>query len=150
MTARNVENAWQFSKVYAEHVGEDGNPNEAWTNWSVMGWCQKFADRYPHGKGSKPEYSWWDGERLTYVQARQRIYYPLYARAVVKTEAYQRLKDLYDAGESLALFDFDGYDFKGQGISYEDILNDLAHPMGHSFVIAALLEGVDMSRLAIR
>jgi hypothetical protein len=34
------------------------------------------------GRGAKPEYSLWDGERLDYIEARKRIYAPLYARAV--------------------------------------------------------------------
>src|SRR5574342_482141 len=58
-TSLNVENAWQFSKVYKEHVDINGNPSEAYWEWAIRGWSSEWACRYPMGKGVKPEYSYW-------------------------------------------------------------------------------------------
>jgi hypothetical protein len=36
-TARRMENAWQFSKVYPQHVGEDGGPSTEYFEWARKG-----------------------------------------------------------------------------------------------------------------
>lgn len=138
--ASNVENAWQFSKVYKQYIGADGNPTSEYFKWARTGWLDKRAHRYPMGKGAKPEYSWWDGEKLGYVEARKRIYVPLYARAVRKTVAYKKLRDLFNAGELIYLWDFDGYDNEALGLSMNDVINDPSKPMGHAFVLKKMLE----------
>lgn len=138
--AKNVENAWQFSKVYARHVGPDGKPTPQYFQWAQHGWMDSRAHRYPMGKGTKPEYSWWNGQRLGYIEARKRIYVPLYARAVKATDAYRKLRELYQAGESLYLWDFDGYDHEKLGMSIIDVLNNPDRPMGHAFVLKRMLE----------
>ncbi len=60
--------------------------------------------------GAKPEFSLWNGEKLDYVAARKRIYAPLYAAAVVRTEAFYRLWQLARIERELCLWDYDGYD----------------------------------------
>ena len=139
--AKNMENAWQYAKVYAQHVGPDGLPNEHYWPWATAGWSSSRADRYPMGKGAKPEYSWWDGAKLTYVEARKKIYAPLYAGAVVKTAAFQKLKGMADEGD-VVLWDFDGYDHRALGMTLRDVINDPMRKCGHAFVLAMLLEGV--------
>jgi len=59
-SARNVENAWQFSKVYKQHINEEGSPTEEYFEWAKRGWSDDWAHRYPMGKGAIPQYSWWD------------------------------------------------------------------------------------------
>ena len=139
--AKNVENAWQFCKVYPHHAGEDGEPNADYFRWAERGWGDRWAHRYPKGKNAVPKYSWWDGKRLNYVQARKRIYCPLYATAVAKTEAWRKLKAKYRAEGELWLWDFDAYDHRALGMSYRDVLCDLSRKMGHAFVLAMMLEG---------
>jgi hypothetical protein len=92
------------------------------------------------GKGARPEYSYWDSEKLGYLEARRRIYVPLYAQAVVRTQAYQRLKALYDAGNDIVLVDFDGYDHVAAGMTYRQVLDSPDKKMGHAFVLAMLLD----------
>ena len=93
-------------------------------------------------------YAWWkvDGEfqKLGYVAARKAIYIPLYAKAVVKTEAYRRLVELRDAGKNLMLIDFDGYNphHSRYNFTYNDVIHCPMLKMGHSFVLAMLLEGL--------
>ena len=140
-TAKNVENAWQYSKAYAEHVDVDQNVTENYFNWAINGWNKQRADRYPMGKGAKPLYSYWDGKRLSYIEARKAIYAPIYAKAVENTDAFKKLKEIYDSGEDLWLWDFDGYDFRSKNMTYKDVLMNDKKKMGHAFVLAMLLEG---------
>jgi hypothetical protein len=137
----NMENAWQFSKVYSEHVGEDGVPTPAYFEWAQKGWEDTRAYRHPIGHRA-PEFSWWAGERLGYVEARKRIYVPLYAHAVAQTEAFRLLLSLYRERGEVTLWDFDGYDHLKQGKSLREVVDDPGKRMGHAFVLAHLLEGL--------
>jgi hypothetical protein len=92
------------------------------------------------GKGAVPEYSWWEGERLGYVEARKRIYVPAYAGAVLNSPAFSRLREMYREFGTLVLWDFDGYDHHQTGASLKEVLNDPTRKMGHAFVLAMLLE----------
>lgn len=137
--SRNVENGWAFSKIYPEHIGPDGLPNDDYWAWAEDGWRSKQAYRYPMGKGRKPKYSYWAGEILTYIEARKKIYVPLYAGAVIKTEAFNRCLDIYKTHGTLTLWDFDGYPLP-DGKTIKDVLNDPTRSMGHSFVLKYLLD----------
>lgn len=139
-TAWNVENAWQFSKVYQKHIGADGNPSAEYFEWARSGWRDKKAHRYPMGKGAIPLFSWWDGKKFSYIEARKHIYIPLYAKAVSQTSAFEQLKEIYLANGKVTLWDFDGYDHVQHGKSYTDVINDPDKKCGHAFVLAMLLE----------
>lgn len=136
--ANNVENAWQYSKVYDEHINPDGSISNLYFHWAWNGWKQNKAERYPMGKGRKPRFSYWAGKRLSYIDARKQIYCPLYAKCVVETQAYKRLENLFRFGD-IHLKDFDGYDHHKLGMTLEDVLNCEDKKMGHAFVIAMLL-----------
>jgi len=137
--AKNMENAWQYSKVYKNQVDNDRNPNDVWHSWSTEGWNKQKADRWPMGKDAIPLYSYWGGQKLDYVTARKKIYCPLYAESVVKTEGYKKLKNLYETEPYLYIWDFDGYDYLKMGRTLDDVLNDPKKKMGHGFVLAMLL-----------
>lgn len=137
----NIENAWQFSKVYEYYLEEDGTVGERYFRWAEDGWNDIRAHRYPMGKGVVPLYSYWDGQKLTYIEARKQIYIPLYSLAVQKTFAFKELKKMHEEGKDLYLWDFDGYDYAALGLTFEQVINDPNRKMGHAFVIAMLLEG---------
>jgi len=137
--AKNVENAWQFSKVYDRHVKPDGEPDQSYFFWASKGWSDDFAHRYPMGRGAKPEYSYWDGKKLNYIEARKAIYAPLYAKAVEDTPAFTRLKEEAAKGD-IWLWDFDGYDHRKRNMTYKDVINCETMKMGHAFVLAMMLE----------
>ena len=137
----NVENAWQFSKVYEYYLETDGSIGQRYFNWATDGWRSIRAHRYPMGKGVIPLYSYWDGQTYSYVEARSKIYIPLYALAVQKTSAFTQLKKLHSEGGDLYLWDFDGYDHKTLGLSFDQVIKDPNRKMGHAFVLAMLLEG---------
>lgn len=85
-TATNVENGWQFSKVYPEHWDPGpGRPLESYWLWAASGWQDPRPRRYPFGRARKPVGSWWRGKLLDYITARKRIYAPLYAEQVTGT-----------------------------------------------------------------
>lgn len=143
-TSQNMENAWQYSKCYREHIDfskdQLGIPALRYFHWAQKGWNNPRAVRYPMGKGKKPEWSWWEGERLPYVPARKRIYAPLYAKAVRQTDAYARLRKLYQNCKELILLDYDAYDHQRMNRTLTDVLHDPERKMGHAFVLAMLLK----------
>lgn len=140
----NMENGWQYTKVYEYYCEDNGEVGERYFNWAQDGWSTVRAHRYPMGKGVKPLYSYWDGEKLSYIEARKKIYIPLYSKLVQATSAFDKLKHLYDSGQTIYLWDFDGYDHKSLGMSYQDVVNNPNLSMGHAFIIAALIERIDL------
>lgn len=159
--AKNVENAWQYSKVYSQHIHlrRPEDPPELhihdndivveldkWLPWAMAGWANPRAVRYPMGKGGPPPlFSYWDGMRFGYVEARQRIYIPLYWNAVAETPAfYQLMGTAHSAraqGWDLVLRDFDGYDWRAAGLpNLEAVVTSAGRKMGHAFVLAMMLK----------
>jgi hypothetical protein len=136
--SRNVENAWQFSKVYPGYEDE-----ARYWPWACAGWADERAHRYPAGKGVRPHWSLWAGSKLGYIEARKRIYLPLYAQAV---RFYQlgllTVLRSYASQGDIALRDFDAYDHRALGYSWQDVMNDPDRKMGHGFVLAMMIEGV--------
>lgn len=142
-SSKNVENAWQFAKVYKEFVDEDNNPTDRYFEWAKKGWEDSFAHRYPMGKGEKPLYSYWNGKKLGYIEARKQIYIPIYARNVIQTSAFKMLKDLYlNEKKDIYLLDFDGYNHIKLNISNSKVINDPSKTMGHAFVLYFLLNKI--------
>lgn len=139
--AKNVENAWQYSKVYPQHIDREGNVTGEYFTWARRGFNSAWAQRYPMGRGATPAFSLWDGERLDYIEARKRIYLPLYQQAV-KRHARPLLDSLQRTAfeRDIVIRDFDAYDHRALGYSYDDVLNDPHMRMGHGFVLAMMLE----------
>lgn len=138
MISRNMENAWQYSKWYPEDIVADYWP------WALAGWGAQRACRYPAGKGAVPLFSWWAGQELGYVEARKRIYAPLYSHAVRfhRFDLLLELQRLHGNHGSIVLHDFDAYDHRALGYSWDDVMNDPDRKMGHAFVLAMMIEGV--------
>lgn len=137
--AQNFENFWQYHKVYKCHMGKEGEPTLEWYDWHHKGFADTRAQRYPMGKGAIPEYSFWKGEKLGYVDARKKIYAPVYAEYVVKTKSFKMLEELYKAGVVVVLRDYDAYDHIKLGRSLIDVINNPIRKMGHAFVLAMIL-----------
>ncbi len=139
--AKKVENAWQYSKVYPNHVDKNGDPTPQWFLWSKKGYMTTRGERYPMGKGSTPLYSFWDGQKLDYLTAREQIYIPIYMEAARSTQAYKHLLDIYKATGDVLLWDFDGYDYIAMNKTIEECAKDPTKALGHAFVIAMMLHG---------
>lgn len=138
--SRNVENAWQFSKLYPAHADPSGKPTAEYWAWALKGWADPKPHRHPMGRNEKPLSAWWDGQALGYIEARKRIYGPLYIRALARSPAWLRLKGVYEGSRHVILLDFDGYDHVALGKSLTQVLNDPSRRMGHAFILAMLLE----------
>ena len=145
LESQNMENAWQYSKVYSDQVDEFENPNEEYFNWRNTGFNMAFANRYPKGKGKVPLYSYWKVgtkyKKLGYIEARKQIYIPLYASAVYMTPGYKKLSELIKTEKKIALIDFDGYNNENFNMSIKDVINCGQRKMGHAFVLKMLLDG---------
>jgi len=139
LCSQTVENGWQYAKVYPGY--ED--PDKYWP-WAMHGWQSPLAARYPMDRGARPRWSLWAGQQLGYTEARRRIYLPLYAHAV----RFRQLRLLWElqqadlAGGSIALLDFDAYDHRALGYSWDDVISDPDRKMGHAFVLAMMIEQV--------
>lgn len=154
-TSKTVENAWQYSKVYKQHLNKWGRPKDPeWYEWSENGFSLRSAVRYPMGKGVKPEGLWWNGRILSYLQARKQVYWRIYRDAVSDTPAFSTLcdylEDTLKLGEQnhITLWDFDGYDRGDQ--SLWQVMGNPNKKMGHAFVLAAMLiygKGVEANDL---
>jgi hypothetical protein len=140
-TASNVENLWQYSKVYPEHVDVNGYLTPEWYKWWKEGMAQKRANRFPMGKGKRPLYSVWKGEKLDYISARKKIYIPAYKSLVLCTKSYALLYKWVMEGKDIVLRDFDGYDHVKMGMSLQDVIENPKRVMGHSFILYGLLTG---------
>jgi hypothetical protein len=137
--SKTMENAWQFAKCYHDQLDVDGNPSPAYWGWAMKGWANPHAVRYPRGKGAKPAYLWWQGQKLSYIEARLQVYWSLYRDAARKTAGFSKLKALASSGARLVLFDFDGYDHEARNQSLVEVMNNDTRPMGHAFVLKAML-----------
>lgn len=138
--SQNFENLWQFSKVYKEYI-YNNEPTPRWYQWRDKGWANPRAVRYPMGKGAIPEYSYWNEKKLGYIDARKKIYAPIYAKYVVKTESFKEVERLYNSGVPVILRDYDAYDHIKLGMSLKDVINNPNRKCGHAFVLAMVLTG---------
>jgi hypothetical protein len=134
--SRTMENAWQYAKVYRQHACGGYWP------WALAGWGSQRAERYPMGRGARPLHALWAGDELGYTAARRRIYIPLYAQAVrmYQLPLFLELQQAARAGD-IVLADFDAYDHRALGYSWDDVMNDESRRMGHGMVLAAMIEG---------
>jgi len=139
--AKSVENAYQASKCYSQFVDDENNPTDEYFKWAQKIWSSSYVYRYPMGRGAKPLFSYWDGQKLDYVEARKKIYIPLYSRAVLKSDAFKKLLNIYrETEKDIYLVDFDGYNHKEKGMTLSDVANNTKKSMGHAFVIYDLLQ----------
>lgn len=140
--AFNIENAYQYSKVYAEYVTVEGTPSQHYWEWAKKGWLNPKPIKYPMGAWSKHLYHWWDGKKLSNLEAQNQIFLPLYKKAILKTSAYQRLKELYESTDKdIYLVDFESYNWRYLGLTWDDVISDPNRPIGQAFALSMLLEG---------
>ena len=144
--AKNVENLYQFIKVYPCHVDSDGNPTEEWFEWAKKGWNTRAGVRYPMGKGAKPLYSYWNGKKYGYLDAKEKLYVKMYSRSVCRTDAYKKLEELYKEclkeKTTLVMRDFDAYNHVNLKLTPYEVLRHPTKKFGHGFVLMFMLLGL--------
>lgn len=132
---RNMENVWQFSKVYDrvpkstqrysrfdprviwDHPAEihikDGTPTDEYWDWRQKGMNCKDAIRYPVGYKHRHRclYALADsnlGKKLGYIESRKEIYLPLYKKCVQGLPQFLELQRRLCNGENLLIIEVDG------------------------------------------
>jgi len=140
--SKNIENAWQYSKVYSKY-NNNGKPSSIWfTEFRDKGFNLEVANRYPLGRDNREDYYfYWNGDILDRREARYLIYIPLYSKYVGETEEYKELKHLYEKNTRIAIRDFDTYDIGKRDI-FKDIVDNINRPLGHGFVLYLMLNNL--------
>jgi hypothetical protein len=138
--ANRMENAWQYSKVYTQH-DDDGQPNKEWSRWRYEGLNKFWADRYPCGRGAIPLYTWYNDQKLDYIEARKQLFVPLYRDMLDNnTVAQHEINGILQLLKRMDVYlqDFDGYNDPDK--SFDEIINDPDKKMGHAFVLREVLK----------
>ncbi len=141
LEAARFENAWQFAKLFASYADATNQPTPSYWEWAKAGWTNPKPIRFPMGRGARPLCSMWDGQRLNYIQARKKIYGPLYIEAIKNSAGYKKLVEVCETYDLVVLRDFDGYDHEKQSFSLSDVLNNPRKKAGHSFFLKMFLTG---------
>ena len=135
----NLESAWKFSQVYDCHADPLGYPTPEYERWAINGFSRNGAYRYPMGIETPPVATVWDGKKLDPVDARKKVFFFFYRDLVVKTEAFKKLKSLYDAGNVYLKAD-DAYDIDEQGLTLDEAADDITKPYSHALVLKQILQ----------
>jgi len=139
--ALNLENFWQFSKVYGDEVDAKGSPTGVFFSRQIETFLDPVPHRHkPNATGNVPLYWLWkrgNGElvRFKYVQARQ-FYCNFYERFALKSAEFAQLQDLLENGYNLQLCGYDAYDVTRP---LEEHYLDGSRPFGHELVLYSLL-----------
>ena len=185
-TAPNLEVFWQIGKVF-EHHDNNGRPNDAYFAYREKMYSAKLGEipkpvmRHPYKEFgyTADDMLYWayyntergEYERLSYLEARKKVYVPEYAKLVANSDAMKWMKSLLDQGKKIALLDFDGFNYysdEAMKIRYrayllkcrnekrpilrtekdftdikdmKSAINFADTPVGHAFVVKALLQG---------
>lgn len=161
----NIENLWQYSKLYDCHqpgtVYTDNHetfvvqmpygltetitlreilPSKEWLGWNQTIHGKVWADHHPMGH-KRPIHGVFEHKGRYYecdcIQSRKLIYVPRYALAATQSPTYQALLKL-SKEHDIALQDFDWCNMSQRP---KEIINDPRHRMGHAAVLAMCLSG---------
>lgn len=143
--------------------------------WRQKGMYNKYAVRYPVGYNHRGKCLFSLGENtdgtinpnpLDYINARKKIYLPLYIKLVKQKTQFEELVKRYRAGENLLIIEVDGpheesmsYYKNLYGVTHDFIqnntmlvtpdnlkimLNDAKHPYGHGYCLAQAITGIEL------
>jgi hypothetical protein len=141
--AHNLENGYQFAKIYSQYSNDKGEPNDNYWKWAKAGWENKKPIKYPLGAWNECLHHWWKGRKLNRLEAQNEIFLPLYKDAVTNTKEFKRLKEIYEtSNRNIVLLDFEGYDHNFLEIPLKDVFAHPDYPVGQGFALIGLLEGI--------
>jgi len=135
----NLENAWQYSKVFAEHLDEQGEPSDEWFAFRDEGFARKNAVHFPMGRGAKHKYAYYNGEKLGAFDARVKMFIPWYLELAKETEAWSWLEAEYRAGKRILLRDFGAIDNIEHRKTFDQCLADPHTKLCHGYILASAL-----------
>ncbi|MBD3404844.1 MAG: hypothetical protein GF411_01755 [Candidatus Lokiarchaeota archaeon] len=131
--AKNLHNAWEYTKVYKEHT-ENGQITTKYWDWATKGW-----DKDKPAKSTKKKYLYhfWDGARYGVIEARRRIFVSKYIRLISNMDSYRELKNIASNHEIVAMISKHGFDHKQMSLT--EVLFNPAKEFDYSFVLAMLI-----------
>lgn len=145
--AQNIENYFQFAKVFADEIDPaTGLPGAAWQ----AAVAKAYADVEPHRhkrQRQKPTCAarlGTDGRIHCYTYVQSRLFYCMaYEKLVRVRPEYQTLVALLDEGKTLQICGFDAHPLGdavvlSPAVLYEHYTDD-SKPFGHERVLAAML-----------
>ena len=96
-----------------------------------------------------PVFSYYRDQRLSYVEARKKMYIPWYAELVKDTRSFKYLKERFDIGISLIILDPDGQNrdieiLKLNKENMKEKINDKNFIFGHGFVLGCVLLNINV------
>ena len=182
---RDAKSRWETSTIIWEHPFEvhidpkTGDIHPDYWAWRKKGFHNPYAVRYPNGFDGRRDcqLALWPAadqtakgdkfvvgprgvvyEKLTYVEARKKIYCALYIEFCRNHPEFKNLKRKLDSGQKLQIVEVDGPNpdwytdspikscFLGPSLNITEsvihyLINNESHPFGHGYVIAALLLG---------
>jgi hypothetical protein len=147
-----VENYWQSLKLFQCDLDSAGNilpsyfqrkrdilSNHKGVRHPLPKAASKVAKNSNSPNKSLCLFSYVNGERLSYLEARKQIYCPLYAYMAEKSEAYAKLFSLHQEGYNLLILDYDGYPVDSTTLDFA--FKDESRPFGHGAVLYCMLTG---------
>jgi hypothetical protein len=172
LEALRFENLYQYSKAYSQlgHIDEKGELTDKWRAWRADGFVKltdrtkgirrppEVADLRRHQPNNwAPAFSVWGDERLTYIEARKKLYVPEYLKLIRGKPLVEMFKKrASEKGEEFLFIDFDGprlADYpNGMQVTVESLdrmLNYPGDPFGHGYVVAAYVGGLEEQLLEL-
>ena len=131
----NLENFWQFSKMYSDQTKESFERRRL-----------EYSNAQPtrhNRKGEKPVGWVWNGKLLSYLDAR-KYYCCFYEELCRKEEEYKTLCEMVEEGSNLNIVGYDGRSLdKYEGESLKDKIYSCYRgdnaPFGHELCLVAML-----------
>jgi len=148
-----IEDAWQASKVFPWHLNNyvgDMKWYPSWHKWSRQ--CRFSGEGKRHrSKGNVvnninkniPLFSFYNGHRLSYFEARKCMYMPWLSDEIQNESAYLDLLYRHKSGQDIILLEPDGvHPEVAQDLTptiIDQLYQDTSRPFGHGLVIASTL-----------
>jgi len=140
----NIENLWQATKV-EERLSRESKglpPDDSWWVRRNKVWSDPVPHRHVVPKSDRVHPSqarhYWNGEYLSYEDARKKIYIPFYWNSAEKEEAFKMMVDMRERGVNFQIIGPDGRNIDSNLGLYGE-LQILTKPFGHEIVLVAML-----------
>ncbi len=140
--AQNMENWWQYSKIYNVDLNQEGEIQPSFFQRRAEG----FADPKPHRRAMPKKKghvvaAYFDTQVYGYVPSR-KFYCSTYEFLVTRTPEYQELQNRLTQGENLHIVGYDGKDIPVTTENFRAAYLDPNWPFGHELVLTCLLAGI--------
>ena len=147
----NFESRWQSGKIFE---GIDEKTVKDW--WKEQNEPKR---RYPYGTGKRVLCARFEGYEdrgdMDYVTARKEVYCREYYALIKDRERVKYWKQLLEKGKSITIYDFDGPRNEDKSVACLELseellrekINDVSMSFGHGYVVAMILNDMDLSIL---